>query len=122
MSNNVPTIAVAATDGPFVADHLARASRFLLYSINDGNVVFASTVARDADACGSHRSFTDLLAGCDAVMCGGVGQGAVDALAAAGTRTIVLARPYTIDDALTAYVSGALEVSDARVCLCGPGH
>jgi predicted Fe-Mo cluster-binding NifX family protein len=122
MSNNGPTIAVAANSGPRVADHLARSSRFLLYSISDGSATLSSTVERGTDACGNHRSFTDLLAGCHAVLCGGVGQGAVNALAAAGTRTVVLARPYAIDEAVAAYLDGTLEVSDARVCLCGPGH
>jgi predicted Fe-Mo cluster-binding NifX family protein len=122
MSTNVSTLAVACTDGPLVADHLARASRFLLYSVAGGQATFASTVERGADECGNHRSFTDLLAGCDAVLCGGVGQGAVNALADTGTRTIVLDRPYTAQDAVAAYLTGTLEVSDARVCLCGPGH
>jgi predicted Fe-Mo cluster-binding NifX family protein len=72
-----------------------------------------------APDCGNHGSFTDLLAGCGAVICGGIGQGAVNALAAHGIEPIVLASPFSIEDAAAGYLSGTLATTDRRVCLCG---
>jgi len=47
-----------------------------------------------------HASFTGLLAGCQTVICGGIGQGAVNALASKGVESIVLAKPMNIEDAV----------------------
>ena len=115
-------IAVGTSDGQVVCEHLARSSRFFVYDIDDKFISDCQERLRGTDACGNHRSFTEILAGCSAVLCGGVGDGAVNALAAAGTKTIVLARPYGVDEAIRAFVTGTLETSDERVCLCGPGH
>jgi predicted Fe-Mo cluster-binding NifX family protein len=93
-----------------------------VYEIDGNAVGRASERLRTADGCGIHKTFIDLLEGCAAVLCGGVGQGAVDALAAAGTETIVLARRYGVEEAITGYAAGTLETTNARVCLCGPGH
>jgi predicted Fe-Mo cluster-binding NifX family protein len=113
-------IAVASIDGTSVCEHLARSSRFLIYEIEDGKVTGCSVRDRNAGTCGSHASFTDILAGCRAVLCGGVGQGAVDALAAAGTDTLVVSEPLTPEQAIARLIDGTLPTSDARVCLCGP--
>ena len=77
-------IAIATADGVSVADHLARSAAFIVVDLETG-----AREARDrgTDACGNHRSFVDLAAGCRAVICGGVGQGAVNALAARGTAS-----------------------------------
>jgi predicted Fe-Mo cluster-binding NifX family protein len=112
-------LAVGTSDDLIVCSHLARSLRFLLYSLDNGTITQTRIVERGTDQCGNHRSFTDMLAGCDAVLCGGVGQGAVNALASTGIQTIILARPYRIDEAIAGYVAGNLETTDARVCLCG---
>jgi hypothetical protein len=61
-------IAIATSDGVSVCDHLARS--------------------------GNHAAFVSMLNGCDAVICGGIGEGA-----AVSTE-------------------GRLATSDERVCLC----
>jgi predicted Fe-Mo cluster-binding NifX family protein len=109
-------VAIATADGVSVADHLARSAAFLVVDIESGARELRE---RGADACGNHRSFVDLAAGCGAVLCGGVGQGAVNALAARGIQCVVLATRMTIDEALKAYVAGTLATTDERVCLCG---
>jgi predicted Fe-Mo cluster-binding NifX family protein len=62
-----------------------------------------------------------MLAGCDAVISGGIGQGAAGTLAAHGIRALVspAAAGTPIDDALRAWIEGRLATSDERVCLCG---
>ena len=113
MSNR---IAIATADGVSVADHLARSAAFLVIDLDTDSRELRD---RGRDACGNHRSFVDLADGCRAVLCGGVGQGAVNALAAHGIDCLVLAAPMTIEDAVKSYVAGTLATTDARVCLCG---
>ena len=112
-------LGIATTDGVSVCDHLARCAGAVVFEIEDGVIRSRSLRSREIDGCGNHRRFTDLLAGCHSVICGGIGQGAVDALAEQGTESIVLARPMSIDDAAAGYVAGSLATTDARTCLCG---
>jgi predicted Fe-Mo cluster-binding NifX family protein len=109
-------IAIATADGVSVADHLARSAAFLVVDIESGA---RDVRQRGTDACGNHRSFVELAAGCRAVICGGVGQGAVNALVARGIDCLVIRAPMTIEDALKGYVAGTLATTDERVCLCG---
>ena len=111
-------IAIATTDGISVCDHLARSASFFVVEIEAGRVVGWETRARGTDSCGNHRGFIELLAGCQAVVCGGIGQGAFNALAAHGIETIVLAEPGSVKDAIAGYVAGALVTTEERVCLC----
>ena len=116
---NSSRIAIATTDGVSVCDHLARSASFLVFQIEDGRVVSRASRSRDTDACGNHRSFVDFLAGCRAVICGGIGAGAANALAAHGVESLVLAARMTVDAALAGYVAGTLVTTQERVCLCG---
>lgn len=109
-------IAIATADGVSVADHLARSAAFLTVDLETGARELRD---RGADACGNHRSFVDLAAGCRAVICGGVGQGAVNALAAHGIDCLVLAAPMIVEEAIAGYAAGTLITTDQRVCLCG---
>jgi predicted Fe-Mo cluster-binding NifX family protein len=117
--NNIASnsVAIATADGVSVADHLARSAAFVVADAASGGA--REVRQRGTDACGNHRSFIDLAAGCRAVICGGVGQGAVNALAAHGIETIVLAAPMTVEAALAGYASGTLPTTDVRTCLCG---
>jgi predicted Fe-Mo cluster-binding NifX family protein len=115
----VISVGIATADGVSVCDHLARCAGVVVFGIQDGAVVSRAVRSRADEACGNHRTFTELLEGCSAVICGGIGQGAVNSLAAAGVRTIVLAKPMKIEDAATGYLAGTLATTDERVCLCG---
>lgn len=113
------TIGIATTDGVSVCDHLARSAAVVIFQIENGVIAARSTRSRGTDACGNHGSFIDLLAGCGAVICGGIGHGAVTALAANGIESIVLAGPMSIDDAVAGYIGRTLVTTNERVCLCG---
>jgi predicted Fe-Mo cluster-binding NifX family protein len=52
------------------------------------------------------------------VICGGIGQGAADTLAAHGIEPLVIAGGQSIDDAVNQYLAGGLTLSGERVCLC----
>ena len=115
-------IAVATSDGRSVCDHLARSSSFVVFEAEDGRVAGRSVRERGINACGNHRTFLDLAEGCIAVLCGGIGQGAVDSLLSGGVRPLVLKDRPAVEEAVSQYLEGRLSTTDERVCLCGPGH
>src|ERR1035437_639575 len=114
-------IAIATADGVTVCDHLARAAAFVVVEVNSGVPGGRTTRTRETQACGNHATFVEMLAGCDAVISGGIGQGWRGRLAADGIRALVspAAAGTPIDDALRAWIEGRLATSDERVCLCG---
>ena len=85
----VTRIAIATADGVSVCDHLARAAAFVVVEVNSGVAGARTTRARGTEACGNHAGFVEMLAGCEAVICGGIGQGAAVSLAAHGIRSLV---------------------------------
>ena len=115
---NSACIAIATSDGTTVAGHLARAASFLVMEIEDDRVVSTARRDRGTDQCGNHKTFTELLAGCSAVICGGISEAAENLLAAHGTRSIVLAAAIGTQQALEGYLAGTLETTPLRACLC----
>lgn len=111
-------IAVATSDGVSVCEHLARSSAFIVLHVEDGRVTSRTTRERATDACGNHASFVEILDGCHAVLCGGIGQGAADALAAHGIEPLVAAGKHSVDGAIGLYLAGKLVTTTERVCLC----
>jgi predicted Fe-Mo cluster-binding NifX family protein len=111
-------IAVATADGVSLSDHLARSAAFVVLDIEDNRIVSRTVRTRDAGPCGNHKSFVEMLEGCNAVICGGIGQGAFDALRANGIRSVVAAGKHSIDEAAEQFLAGTLTVTDDFVCLC----
>ena len=98
-------IAVTYEDGN-VFQHFGRTENFKIYEIENGTV--ASTHIMSSDGVG-HEALADLLAenGVDVLICGGMGQGAKDALSAAGLEIFSGAEGST-DEAVAAYLCGEL--------------
>jgi predicted Fe-Mo cluster-binding NifX family protein len=113
------TIAVATADGLSVGEHLARSASFVVMDVEDGRIVSRAVRHRESDSCGNHKSFVEMLEGCDGVICGGIGQGAWNALTAHGILPIVAAGKHSIDEAIGQYLAGSLATTDEKVCLCG---
>ncbi len=111
-------IAIGTTDGISVCEHLARSSAFFVFTVEDGRIISKSLRERFNGACGNHATFVDLLEGCNAVICGGIGQGAFDSLKAAGIEPVVAAGKHSAEEAASLYLAGTLATTDARVCLC----
>lgn len=111
-------IAIATTDGISVCDHLARSTAFLILEIQDGAIVSGTFRSRPTDTCGSHAGFVEMLSGANAVMCGGIGEGAAVVLSANGIDAMVLDGPHSIDEAVNGFLAGSLALSSDRVCLC----
>src|ERR1017187_4566145 len=77
----VTRIGIATADGVSVCDHLARSAAFVVVEVNSGVPGARVTRARGTEACGNHATFVEMLAGCDAVITGGIGEGAAVSLA-----------------------------------------
>ena len=82
-------IAVTYADGQ-VYQHFGHAAQFKLYTVESGMILDTAVV--DATASG-HSAMVSYLQrqGVNTVICGGIGGGAVSALAGAGIRLAVLA-------------------------------
>ena len=113
------TLAIANAEGSAVLPHLARSTCFVVLNIEDGHVTARSERPRGADQCGDHRTFVEMLEGCQAVICGAIGQGAADSLEAHGIKPMVVARPMSMEEALQHYLAGTLPTTGERECLCG---
>jgi predicted Fe-Mo cluster-binding NifX family protein len=113
-------IAIATADGVSVGDHLARAAAFVIVEVSEGREVQRSLRTRGTGACGNHATFVEMLSGCEAVICGGIGEGAAVSLAANGITALVApsAVGTPVDAALAAWLEGRLVTSNERVCLC----
>ncbi len=111
-------IAIATADGVSLSDHLARSAAFVVLDVEDGRIVSRTVRTRDAGPCGNHKSFVEMLEGCNAVICGGIGQGAYDSLRAHGINSVVAAGKHSIEEAAEQYLAGTLAVTSEFVCLC----
>lgn len=98
-------IAVTYEDGK-VFQHFGHTEKFKIYDVEDGKVVGSSIM--DTNGTG-HEALADLLAdsGVDTLICGGMGQGAKDALSAAGIE-ICAGQSGDTDEAVEAYLRGEL--------------
>ena len=116
---NLIRIAIGTADGVSVSGHLARSASFLVFEIEGGAVRAREQRLRETGECGNHKTFTELLDGCGAVLCGGIGQGARDSLVRVGIRPLILKNQLSVEQALAGYLAGTLSLTDELVCLCG---
>lgn len=113
-------IAIATSDGVSVCDHLARAAAFVIVEVDEGREAARSVRTRGTGACGNHATFVEMLSGCEAVICGGIGEGAAVSLASNGIAALVspASAGTPVESALAAWIDGRLVTSAVRVCLC----
>ena len=98
-------IAVAYEDG-MVFQHFGHTEQFKIYDIADGTVVSAEVIGTEGTG---HEALAAFLKdrGVDVVLCGGVGEGAHDALTAAGIE-LCAGAGGSADAAVAAYLRGDL--------------
>jgi len=113
-------VAIGTSDGESVCGHLARSAAFVVVEVEGGEVRSGHMRVRATDQCGNHKAFTEVLAGCSAVVCGGIGTGAYEALVRARIRPLVLKESLSLKQAVSGFLAGTLPLTDERVCLCGP--
>ena len=98
-------IAVTYDNGN-VFQHFGRTEQFKVYEVEDGKVISSEVMGTNGVG---HEALADLLAErtIDVLICGGMGQGAQDALAAAGIEVYAGAEGDT-DAAVETYLRGEL--------------
>ncbi|MBQ4044819.1 MAG: FKBP-type peptidyl-prolyl cis-trans isomerase, partial [Lachnospiraceae bacterium] len=112
-------IAVTYENGN-VFQHFGRTENFKIYEVEDGKVVSAEVIGGNGIG---HESLAGYLAdqGVEKLICGGLGQGAQNALAEAGIEVIAGAQGDT-DEAVAAYLRGELESTGVNCDHHGDHH
>jgi predicted Fe-Mo cluster-binding NifX family protein len=129
-------IAVPTNDGATLSEHFGRSAAFLVFEVESGQIKSQETRANlphqfpPGGACGhqgegrgeghNHTAMVAVLAGCDIVLCGGMGRRAAEALKAAGISAVSVATSGPAAEIVAAYVAGALD--PAPESLCGRNH
>ncbi|MCZ7583809.1 MAG: NifB/NifX family molybdenum-iron cluster-binding protein [Deltaproteobacteria bacterium] len=121
-------VAIASGDGSNVSGHFGRSGCFVLVDIaptgEQTKTILPNEFTRHGQgACGhkqhgdhSHKQIVDVLAGCDAVLCGGLGRRAAAAFEIAGIHAYRAPAGITVDDALKRYRQGTLEPLPNGTC------
>ena len=112
-------IAVAYDNGN-VFQHFGRTEQFKVYEAEDGKIVSSEVMGTNGIG---HEALAGLLAdhSIDVLICGGMGQGAQDALSEAGIEVCAGASGDT-DAAVEAYLRGELVNTGANCDHHGEGH
>jgi predicted Fe-Mo cluster-binding NifX family protein len=106
-------IAVTYENGQ-VFQHFGHTERFKVYDIENGKVTIATVVNTNGSG---HGALADILKkiGVDTLICGGIGGGAVRALAEAGI-TLYAGVAGDADKAVEAFLSGKLAAESDATC------
>lgn len=111
-------IAIPYEDG-VVCQHFGKAPQFKIFDVHPQGVV--ESVVIDSEASG-HEALAEFLAaqGVQAVICGGIGQGALVSLAQSGIDVLpgVTGNP---DEVIEALIAGTLQPEGTGGCGCGCG-
>lgn len=125
-------IAMASSDGAHVAPHFGRSPHFLIFDVEDGRIVGRHVrtnpfAGHDGGEChgegqhahgAGHASILATLRDCSAVLCYGMGPGAVAALSQAGVQPYLLAGKCTPEDAVILFLEGKLLRLNRGSCGC----
>ena len=106
---------VAVTyDNGDVYEHFGRTERFKVYDIENGKVVNSQILDTNGEGCGALAGILN-IADVDALICGGIGGGAVNAIEEAGIKLYAGASGST-DAAVDALIAGRLEAISEANC------
>lgn len=126
-------IAVPTNDGTSVSDHFGRSAAFLVFEVDNGKIIRreirtnAAQHSHSEGGCGetsgrhelhSHDAILTTLAGCDVVLCGGMGWRAAEALQSGGITPMMIAGPGSAEGAVTAYLAGDARPAADGYCRC----
>lgn len=110
--------AIGTTDGVMLCGHFASSAAFIVLDVEDGRIIAKSIRERGSGACGCHKSFLELLEGCQSVLCGGISQSMDDLLSSHGIEPVVSAVQHPVEEAVALYLDGKLKTTTERICIC----
>ena len=106
---------VAVTyDNGNVFEHFGRTEQFMVYDIEDGKIVNSQILDTNGEGCGALAGILN-IADVDALICGGIGGGAVNAIEEAGIK-LYAGTSGSTDSAVDALIAGRLEAISEANC------
>ena len=109
------TMRVAVTyDNGEVFGHFGKTEQFKVYDIEEGKVVNSQILGTNGEGCGALAGILN-IANVDALICGGIGGGAKNALEEAGIKLYAGAAGST-DAAVDALIAGTLNATGEANC------
>ena len=109
------TMRVAVTyDNGNVFEHFGRTGQFMVYDIEDGKVVNSQILDTNKEGCGALAGILN-IADVDALICGGIGGGAVNAIEEAGIK-LYGGASGSADAAVEALIVGKLAANGDANC------
>ena len=106
-------IAVTYENGE-VFQHFGRTPQFKVYEIADGKVDSSEVIDTNGPGHGALAGFLRDL-GAEVMICGGIGGGAISAMAEAGIK-VYAGASGSADDAVASYIAGTLPESGDATC------
>lgn len=103
-----------------ICPHFGKAPQFSFYEIEDGAIRSSSIVNTAAEGHAARANFLAANA-VDLLICGGIGQPAIDGLKEKGIE-ILNGAQGDIDEAVRAYLAGTLERNPGAVHKCSHAH
>ena len=117
-------IAVPSDDGLTLSAHFGKCREFLIFEARDGQV--APLEGRPNAGChghgagpeGGHAGMVEGLRDCQVVLCGGIGERAMQALRAAGIAAVRVEAAGNAQEIVAAFQAGALPTAQTSMCRC----
>jgi predicted Fe-Mo cluster-binding NifX family protein len=126
-------IALPTNDGISISPHFGRSAGFIVFDIEEGRIgnrEIRPNAMQHSHAQGAcdhsagaqgphdHGAIVGALAGCDVVICAGMGWRAAEALKSAGITEVIVAPPGPAESAVAAYLAGQLSSGGQHFCHC----
>lgn len=114
----IEKIAVASDGNHHIYGHFGSCSNFVLYTLDNGErLVSKEEITTELSG---HEELSKLMKekGVEVLICGGIGQGAIDALFQAGV-IVVPGQTGDIDQAVASFLDGSMQTPGGPTC---PGH
>lgn len=117
-------IAVATVDGTSVSKHFGQSRGFVVFDV-DGNVIKGSelrngsSTPHDEGLCHGQPQggIAAMLAGCEVLLCGGMGAGAANAIRQLGLNPVLVPGVASAQEAVTLFIEGKVD-PNAATCSC----
>lgn len=114
-------IAVPTDDGKHIAPHFGRAQSFIIFEVDDGEIISKDTIQSDTPHVGGEHGhheggwFMDALRGCEVVIAAGMGRRAIAHFHEAGIEP-VFTDVVDVEEAVKAYSAGGLKSQERPDC------
>lgn len=115
----IPVKIAVTTENGMIFQHFGKCQEFTVYETEDGRILSRTTLSSGGNG---HSALATLLAqnNVGLLICGGIGGGAKNALAAAGVQ-LVAGASGSVDAAVEAFLAGTL-IHDADFTCDHHGH